>query len=372
MRLLAVATALAAAMTVAPAVSSASPALHLPSPTGTRPVGVTSLYLKDTSRPDPWVPSVPHRELMVSLFYPSTGGDGPTRQYMTPTESAAYLEGEDIPDLPLDALSTVATNAVVDAGPAGRRHSRPLVMLSPGYTNSRATLSSLAEDLASHGYVVAVIDHTYENRAMTFPGGRVAGCASCEVDHLPGFSAKLAAGRAADASFVLDELTRRRSGPAALIDPRRVGMTGHSAGGASTIQAMLGDRRIRAGINIDGSTHVPIPATGLSRPFMFLGSLDNYTPGQPNPYDDWEQDWTRLTDWRRWLMVSGTVHASFTDLGVLAGQLGLDLGESIDSERALHITRTHVRAFFDRHLRCQHPPLLDAPSPDYPEVTFIG
>lgn len=373
MRVLAVATAVAAALTVVPATSSAqAPTPYLPDPTGTHPVGVTSLYLKDTSRADTWVPTVPYRELMVSLFYPSTGSAGPTRQYMTPTESAAYLAEQDISDLPLEVLSTVETNAVVDARPAGRARSRPLVLLSPGYTNSRATLSTLAEDLASHGYVVAVIDHTYENRAMTFPDGRVAGCVSCEIDHLPGFWATLAAGRAADSSFVLDALTARRTGPAALIDPRRVGMAGHSAGGAATIQAMLGDRRIRAGIDIDGSTHVPIPDTGLSRPFMFVGSLDEYTPGQPNPYDDWKQDWTRLTGWKRWLMVSGTVHPSFTDLGVLAGQWGIDLGESIDPERALEITRTYVLAFFDRHLRCQHPPLIDRPSPAYPEVSFLG
>jgi dienelactone hydrolase len=375
MRVLTVATALAAALTVAPAASStADPVPYLPSPTGHHPVGATSLHLKDTSRADPWVPSVPYRELMVSLFYPAVSADGPTKQYMTPAESEPYMATLDLPELPLDLLSRVRTNAVVDAGPAGRRHSRPLVLLSPGYTNSRATLSALGEDLASHGYVVAVIDHTYENRAMAFPDGRIAGCASCEVDHLPGFDEKLAAGRAADASFVLDELTddRTRSRAETLIDPRRVAMTGHSAGGSSTIQAMLGDRRIRAGIDIDGSTHVPIPTSGLSRPFMFLGSLDSYTPGEPGPYDDWEVDFTRLTGWKRWLMVTGTVHASFTDLGVFAEQFGIDIGASIDPERALGITRAYVRAFFDQHLGCRPQPLLAAPSPAYPEVTFIG
>jgi hypothetical protein len=46
-----------------------------------------------------------------------------------------------------------------------------------------------------------------------------------------------------------------------------------------------------------------------------LASKDFYTPGAPNPYDGWEKDWTHLTGWKRWLMVSGTVHSSFTDLG---------------------------------------------------------
>ncbi len=368
MRTLAVATALTLTLSASPASADTTP--YLPAPTGHQPVGVTSLSLKDTSRADPWVPSVPYRELMVSVFYPATSGHGPTKQYMTPLESERNLERQNIPDLPLDVLSTVRTNAVADAKPAGRRHSLPLVVLSPGWTQPRATLTALAEDLASRGYVVAAIDHTYENRATTFPDGHVTGCTACEVDDRPGFWEKFARTRSADTSFVLDSLLRSKWG--SLIDPQRIGMTGHSAGGAVTTQAMLADPRIRAGADIDGSIHVPLPASGLSRPFLFLGSMDSYTPGAPGPYDDWETDWAHLTGWKRWIMVSGTVHNSFTDLGVLAAQLGIDLGASIDADRALAITRAYVSAFFDQNLRCKPQPLMAAPSPAYPEVTFIG
>jgi dienelactone hydrolase len=381
MRGLIAATALTVALSVSPAVSAVAdtapnpPTPYLPAPTGHQPVGTTSLYLKDTSRPDTWVPTVPYRELMVSVFYPAISANGPKKQYMTPTESERNLEAQDIADLPLDILSTVRTNAVVDARPAGRPHSLPLVVLSPGYTQPRATLSALAEDLASNGYVVAVVDHTYENRATTFPGGRVTGCAACEIDDDQlTFWPKLEHSRAVDLSFVLDELTGRHPkwNGAGLIDASRVGMAGHSVGGASTIPAMVADSRIRAGMDIDGSTHVPLTAPGLSRPFMFLGSKDFYTPGTPGPYDDWETDWLQMTGWKRWLMVTGTQHASFTDVGVLAGELGIDFGASIDGNRALAITRTYVRAFFDLNLRCQPQPLLTRPSPNYPEVTFVG
>ena len=365
----------ALSLTAAPAASAAAAVVpYLPRPTGHQPVGVTSLYLKDTSRPDPWVSTVPYRELMVSVFYPATSGNGLTKQYMTPLESERNLEGQDISGLPLDILSTVRTNAVVDARPAGRPHSLPLVVLSPGWTQPRATLTALAEDLASHGYVVVAIDHTYENRATTFPDGHVTDCVACAVDDQPGFWEKFAQVRSADTSFVLDQLT----GPhpkwrgSALIDPQRIGMTGHSAGGAVTIQAMLADPRIRAGADLDGSIHVLLLDSGLSRPFMFVGNMDAYTPGALGPYDDWETDWQHLTGWKRWIMVSGVVHSSFTDIGVLAGELGLDIGASIDGTRALDITRSYVRAFFDQNLGCQPQPLMAAPSPAYPEVTFVG
>src|SRR5262245_22894415 len=145
-------------MVGATSLAAADSVPYLPAPTGRKPVGVTSLYLRDSSRSDPWVPQVTYRELMVSLFYPATSANGPTKQYMTPLESERYLERLNIPNLPLDALSTVRTNAVVDARPAGRRH--PLIVLSPGLiNNSRVTLSALAEDLRSE-------EHTSELQSL--------------------------------------------------------------------------------------------------------------------------------------------------------------------------------------------------------------
>jgi Platelet-activating factor acetylhydrolase, isoform II len=137
----------------------------LPEPTGPGPVGTTSLWLTDTSRPDPWVAGVSARELMVSLWYPAVPSDGRRARYMTPAESELQLTSRGITGVPPDTLSTVETNAAVDARPAGQPGSLPLVVLSPGFTNSRSTLTALAEDLASHGYVVAGIDHTYESFA---------------------------------------------------------------------------------------------------------------------------------------------------------------------------------------------------------------
>src|SRR5580693_4803952 len=125
---------------------------YLPEPTGPSPVGTTSLYLKDVSRPDPWAAGVKARELMASLWYPATPSDGRRARYMTPAESELQLTSRGITGVPQDALSTVRTNAISDATPAGGQRSLPLVVLSPGFTNSRGALTALAEDLASHGY----------------------------------------------------------------------------------------------------------------------------------------------------------------------------------------------------------------------------
>ena len=84
----------------------------------------------------------------------------------------------------------------------------------------------------------------------------------------------------------------------------------------------------------------------------------------------WERDWKLLTGWKRWLLVAGAVHASFTDLALLADQIGIDIGASISGARSLDITRAYIRAFFDQHLRGEPQTLLDQPSRHYPEVTF--
>ncbi len=355
---------------------------YLPEPTGPCPVGSTSLWLKDVSRPDPWAAGVTARELMVSLWYPATPSGGRRARYMTPAESELQLTSRGLTGVPRDVLSTVRTNAVSDATPAGRQRALPVVVLSPGFTNSRSALTALAEDLASHGYVVAGIEHTYESFATAFPDGRVTTCLAREARRKgTGFWEKLGAGRAADVSFVLGELTGARPAwpGAGLIDPSRMAMAGHSAGGAAVIAAMLADSRIRAGIDMDGATHAQIPDDGLSRPFLFLGKQSNYTPGsrgdipgKPGPASTWERDWKLLTGWKRWLLVAGAIHASFTDLTLLADQIGIDIGAGLPGARSLDITRAYVRAFFDQHLRSRPQALLDQPSPRNPEVTFCS
>ena len=346
---------------------------YLPEPTGPCPVGTTSLWLTDTSRPDPWVAGVNARELMVSLWYPATSPDGRRAPYMTRAESELQLSSRGITGVPQDALSTTRTNALSDATPAGRQRGLPLVVLSPGFTNSRSALTALAEDLASHGYVAAGIDHTYESFATAFPDGRITTCLALQNPR-PDRAEKVAAGRAADVSFVLGGLTGAHPAwqGAGLIDSSRMAMAGHSAGGGAAIAAMLADSRIRAGIDMDGATCAPIPEEGLSGPFLFLGKQSNYTPGGGGAVTSWERDWKLLTGWKRWLVVSGAVHASFTDLALLAGQAGIDIGAGVSGARSLDITRAYVRAFFDQHLRGKPQALLNQPSPRYPEVSFCS
>jgi predicted dienelactone hydrolase len=230
-----------------------------------------------------------------------------------------------------------------------------------------SSLTSLAEDLASRGYVVAGIDHTYESYATTLSDGHVAECIACDSDTDPGFGAGLVASRAADVSFVLDELTGPRR-PFRPIDRSRVAMVGHSIGGASALATMVRDSRVRAGIDLDGTTYARIPKSGFTRPFMFVGSADHVPGGRDQ---SWDRDWKLLTGWKRRLVLPRGEHASFTDAPLLRPSLGITPPPGVlPAARAAELTRTYVAAFLDLHLKSQRRPILDGPSARHPGIVF--
>ncbi len=223
---------------------------------------------------------------------------------------------------------------------------------------------------------MAGVDHTYESDATAFPDGRVTTCLAREAPR-SSRAEKVVAGRAADVSFVLNQLTGAHPAwpGAGLIDPSRMAMADHSAGGAAAIPAMLADSRIRAGIDMDGATHTQIPDHGLSRPFLFLGKQSSYTPGTPGKKSaviTLERDWKLLTGWKRWLLVAGAIHASFTDLALLAGS---ERHRRRRRPPRIPVPGHHPRlrpGLFDQHLRSRPQAQLDQPSPRYPEVTFCS
>lgn len=295
---------------------------------------------------------------MVSVWYPATVARGARVPYASAEESRLLLELYAITAVPPDALTRVRTHARAGAPRLPGRF--PLVVLSPGLAFPRWTLTTLGEDLASRGYVVVGVDHTYEGAAVTFPDGRVASCTVCRGGTS---GAAITAGRALDTSFVLDEvLARYRT----MIDPRRIAMAGHSIGGASAATTMLADRRVDVGVNLDGSFQ-PALAQNLDRPFLLMSAEDRSPGNRP----DWDRTWPHLTDWRRWLHVPEASHSSLSDAAVFVQELGLP-SQPLPGARVVEIMRSYVGAFVDLHLRHRPQPLLDGPSPLFPEVDFAG
>ncbi|MEU8438340.1 alpha/beta hydrolase [Streptomyces sp. NPDC029216] len=360
----------AASAAPAAAVDTRTAGPELPAPTGRFAVGSEDLHLVDRSRTDPWAHTGP-RELMVTLRYPAQRGTGRAPAPYMSTEEARLILADKGLDKIIDPAAFAATraHARVGAHPAVGRY--PLIVLSPGFTVPRATLTSLAEDLASRGYVVAAVDHAYESAATAFPGGRILTCLACDQTQGPGGREAVTEARAKDVSFLLDRLTGRHPvwRHAGLIDSGRIAMGGHSIGGASALTAMAADPRIRAGIDMDGTLPEPYPAAGIGgRPFMLLGSAAS-VPGDQE--GNWKGPWQHFDGWKRWITLDGTDHFGPTDYPALRDQLGVPHPEApLPGPRAVELTRTYVSAFFDRHLKGQPRPVLDGPGADAPEVRF--
>ncbi|MFJ9840366.1 alpha/beta hydrolase family protein [Kitasatospora sp. NPDC101155] len=353
--------------------ASAPNALHLelPRPTGPYAVGQEVLHLVDEDRPDPWVPSAGPRQLMVTMYYPAHAGTGSPAPYMTAAAARMLLDAKPLTStIPTESVTNTRTWSSVGARPQGGHY--PLVVLSPGFTMPRASLTSLAEDLGSRGYVVALVDHTYENTGTTFPDGQTLPCVMCGQLKTPEAWKGLDESRAKDVSFVIDQLTDRPHPAwryARMIDRDRIGMAGHSAGGAASVPALVTDDRIQAGVDLDGSMDYLVPESGIDgKPFLMIGhSLDDGVEDS-----SWTESWPRLDGWKRWLSVDGANHGSFTDFPMFFDALGMPQGPgtTMSGRRGVELTRQYVGAFFDLQLKGVNQPLFDGPTAANPEVRF--
>ncbi|MBK3559715.1 alpha/beta hydrolase, partial [Streptomyces sp. MBT56] len=154
------------------------------------------------------------------------------------------------------------------------------------------------------------------------------------------------------------------------IDARRVGMAGHSIGGNAAASTMAADRRVDAGVNMDGTFFDPVAAHGLDkRPFLMLGTDPGHAPGAGDT--SWDEGWARLDGFKRWLTVRDSGHFTFTDTPAIGEQLGIvDPDAPLSAARSTAVTRAYVTAFFDRSLRGRPARLLEGPTPAHPEVLF--
>ncbi|MEU9097688.1 alpha/beta hydrolase [Streptomyces sp. NPDC048361] len=349
--------------------SDAATRIELPRPTGPFALGSDTLHLVDHARRDPWVPSQ-DRELMVTLTYPAVrSGTGRPVAYTTQAEAPVLLRRLGVDPARVGDIEATTTHARAGVRPARGRH--PLIVLSPGFGAPRYSLTTLAEELASRGYVVASVDHAYESVGTSFPGGRLLTCVACTAMENGTPGSRVTETRAADVSFLLDRLTGPHAAwrHARAIDTSRIGMAGHSIGGAAAVSAMVRDNRIRAGVNMDGAFWDVLPPEGLGgRPFMMLGTDDaTHRPGGKDR--TWDAMWPALDGWKRWLTVAGAEHMTFSDEPVLAAHFSLER-TSLPARRAVPVVRTYVGAFFDQELRGRTRAVLAGPTAANPEVTF--
>src|SRR5213079_1757406 len=149
--------------------------ITLPTTTGPFAVGRAIYDWTDDTKLDTLAP-VPgtKRELLVWMWYPSAARQSTPLDddLPAPMRAAAGPAGGPLRLLTRD-LSKVHGHSIREADLSPEQRSYPVVTMRGGASAAVWTYSTLAEDLASHGYVVVGFDAPYRTSSVVFPDGRM-------------------------------------------------------------------------------------------------------------------------------------------------------------------------------------------------------
>lgn len=390
---------------------------RLPLPTGPFGVGRVTYDWIDGSRPEPLSQKAgARREVMVYVWYPTArAGQASNFAPYFPDFVAAKgtINDQDFKDMlrPADEeirKSGLPHTRTMEANGMTKDSKRyPVLVFSHGWGLQSALYSAELEDLASHGYVVAAVDHPYDATVTLFADGRVAKFARDNFDA----AAKKSRGyidyayervevMATDMRFVIDELSRYDRTPslrapfAGHLDLSRIGVFGHSIGGMAAARACQIDSRIRACSDQDSTDDlgspfpVSTPGSIPKQPLLLFiaSSSDIFSQEAMHPseeslskqklsrskYDEIIQKQQKKQkeileeiasgSYRIMLFdLPGFTHRSFSDLPLLAADN--DQGKWEEAVRNFQIAQSYTRGFFDKFLKSDPNTELDGKSP---------
>ncbi|GGF98370.1 hypothetical protein GCM10010912_48800 [Paenibacillus albidus] len=153
---------------------------------------------------------------MVQIWYPAQNTKGNPAPFiadepMLKEEPLSKTLG--LPAIIMNYLKYIPSHSYEGAEISTESGSYPLVLLNHGYKSSRIYHTSHAENLASHGYIVASIDHTYSTFATVFPDGHTTTMKTDEYQiRETDYRNKVGKVWTDDVKFILDQLEQIHSG----------------------------------------------------------------------------------------------------------------------------------------------------------------
>lgn len=305
---------------------------------------------------------------------------------------------------PSDQLAAPGKLDSIGATLSGQETAYPVVIFSHGSTGIRTSNISTYRDLASHGYIVASIDHTYLNIFTRFSDGELALISQRYLTALSGalngdpsseeeMNAMFRV-RVEDMRFTLDQIEAiHRNGtielPAGRLDTEHIGLFGHSAGATTAAQTCREDSRCQAALLIDGTLVFDIIETRpdgtlvmtdqpFPRPMIQINSGMLYDmPEYQDGYAPNRAAFQNATLPAYNLVIDQASHMNLTDLSLLLARPVFDLfGDPqmktgpIDPGLCMQALNAYTLAFFDQYLKGQPSQLLNGPSDGYNFVRY--
>jgi predicted dienelactone hydrolase len=337
--------------------------------------------------------------------------DGPRRIVATvyyPAEPAADAEPAPYTDgamaerlaarvhLPAATAKLIHSHAYAEAPIVAARF--PVVLFAPGIGTQPLEYTSNVEDLASHGYVVAVLYPTYSVPVTVFSDGSVVEMTPAGIrseDEPPGTSEEqtdrdrdaIGAVWTADVRFALDslsELNRRDPLLEDHLELDRVGVYGHSFGGATAAEVLRTDARFKAAINMDGKVFGMTDPHQIQGPLMWMASdysavSDAQLAQIKMSRAEFDEKIRKHLEHRNEflsgleqgyeLILKGSTHSTYITDEAFLGSLIPGMKDSLATVDGALATRTinaYVVAFWDRYLKEQEASWFDGSV--HPEV----
>lgn len=336
------------------------PFYSLPEPTGRFNVGSVVCDLTDINRTETFskAPETP-RKIAVEFWYP-TNRTGSEVKY-------------DIKNAPISEV----------------QGSYPVLIFSHGAFGVRRSNASTFRELASHGYIVASIDHTYHSFYTSFADGSkipvnmdfINDVMASQTGKLPEqevfrISHEWLKLRTGDIGFVIDSIKSGKLGEQGKIltghtNLSKIGLFGHSLGGAAAAQVCREREDVQAALVIDGtmlgditgvygsSTDI-VTDKSFTKPLMLMyGSLFLNPEAKTTSYLPNIKAYNNAKADSYSLCIKDSGHLNFTDLPRISPFLSKMLGVGpVDSLECIKTVNSYALAFFDRELKGQDSPLL--------------
>ena len=385
----------------------------MPTPTGPYEVGTTFLHLIDIEREETaTVDSTDMRSLWVQAWYPAEQTKSFERMPVLPKSEkwmVGMLHNLGLPKFVPQHWSLIKSHSYLDAPINSGEQAFPIILFSHAYHGFLSHNTQQFEALASNGYVVFSIAHSYNTQLglkqdgswltledpNTIKFSRIdttifnnAARASRQIrintetpENLTTEDRKTLDSlhqvmykqyhdqlkiRAADMSFVLDEAERMQSGKVesqfkGKLNLNQVGAFGGSLGGPSALLFNAIDPRCLASANIDGAQFGALFKFELNKPHLiFFNGKDGKNDGFSL------RDWETINNANPYykIVIEGAGHGNIVDMvgnPILARRLGLGVGP-IEPKLVYKIYNSYLLAFFDEHVKGEEQTSLEGKS----------
>ncbi|MFT4039459.1 MAG: hypothetical protein QM692_14820 [Thermomicrobiales bacterium] len=373
------------------------PTPRFPQPAGPYGIGARVYDWTDASREEPFTAERgDHRRIVAQIWYPADG-NGPTRPYIDNDAVADALAGHlHLPGWLFRNIQHAPTHAVTDAPAASGPF--PVLLNPTGFSGFRSASLFWIEELTSQGYVVVTLDQPGTAAVTVYPDGRVIPLIADKArfdelmplallqapDQTPEMNGVPLPGGiipflADDLSFVLDQLAAlNRDDPALAgrLDLDHVGVFGMSLGGYVSAEACHRDPRFRACLAVDSGHTADVVREGLSQPMMVISRDAEVMRQERARAGGWPEDEVLFTTGSQrglfahnrgdayFATMNEMFHVNWTDAPIWTPLIGwMGLAGPIDPYKGFAETNALTLAFFNRTLKAQPAPLLDAPPP---------